>query len=102
MSYDRENTRPVTVLLKPSCDTSGASEVPSDEEGTRRFERIRVIGDVFSGDRIYTFEGGCVRYEFDFVNSRSASLANEVSLGLGFLSRVEGERLLERETGLEL
>ena len=102
LSYDRENTRPVTVLLKPSCDTSGASEVPSDEEGTRRFERIRVIGDVFSGDRIYTFEGGCVRYEFDFVNSRSASLANEVSLGLGFLSRVEGERLLERETGLEL
>jgi tRNA A-37 threonylcarbamoyl transferase component Bud32 len=102
LSYDRENTRPVTVLLKPSCDTSGASEVPSDEEGTRRFERIRVIGDVFSGDRIYTFEGGCVRYEFDFVNSRSASLANEVSLGLGFLSRAGGERMLQRETGLDL
>jgi tRNA A-37 threonylcarbamoyl transferase component Bud32 len=102
LSYDRENTRPVTVLLEPSCDTSGASEVPSDEPETRRFERIRVIGDVFSGDRIYTFEGGCVRYEFDFVNSRSASLANEVSLGLGFLSRAEGERLLERETGLDL
>jgi tRNA A-37 threonylcarbamoyl transferase component Bud32/membrane-associated phospholipid phosphatase len=102
LSYDRENTRPVTVLLEPSCDTSGASEVPSDEEGTRRFERIRVIGDVFSGDRIYTFEGGCVRYEFDFVNSRSASLANEVSLGLGFLSRAEGESMLRRETGLDL
>ena len=92
----------MTVSLSPSCDTSGASEVPSDEEGTRRFERIRAIGDVFSGDRIYTFEGGCVTYEFDFVNSRSASLANEVSLGLGFFSRAEGERLLQRETGLDL
>ena len=102
LSYDRENTRPVTVLLEPSCDTSGASEVPSDEEGTRRFERIRAIGDVFSGDRIYTFEGGCVTYEFDFVNPRSASLANEVSLGLGFFSRTRGESLLRRSTGIEL
>lgn len=102
LSYDREQTRPVTVSLQRRCSTSGASEVPSDEEGTRRFERIRAIGDVFSGDRIYTFEGGCVRYEFDFVNSRSASLANEVSLGLGFISRAEGESLLQRETGLDL
>ena len=102
LSYDRENTRPVTVLLQPGCSTSGASEVPSDEEGTRRFERIRAIGDVFSGDRIYTFEGGCVTYEFDFVNSRSASLANEVSLGLGFISRAEGESMLQRKSGLDL
>lgn len=102
LSYDRENTRPVTVLLQPRCNTSGASEVPSDEQGTRRFERIRAVGDVFSGDRIYTFEGGCVRYEFDFVNSRSASLANEVSLGLGFVSRPQLESRLRRVTGLDL
>ncbi len=102
LSYDRENTRPVTVSLSPSCETSGASEVPSDEEGTRRFERIRAIGDVFSGDRIYTFEGGCVRYQFDFVNSRSASLANEVSLGLGFVSRPHLEKLIRDISGLDL
>jgi hypothetical protein len=57
---------------------------------------------VFSGDRIYTFEGGCVRYQFDFVNSRSASLANEVSLGLGFVSRPHLEKLIRDISGLDL
>jgi tRNA A-37 threonylcarbamoyl transferase component Bud32 len=102
LSYDRAHSRPVTVSLTPRCSTSGATRVPSDEEGASRFERIRAVGRVFSGDRIYTFEGGCVRYSFDFDSPRSASLANEVSLGLGFLSREEGNQILRKETGLEL
>jgi tRNA A-37 threonylcarbamoyl transferase component Bud32 len=102
LSYDRAMSRPVTVWLTPGCSTAGATRVPSDEEGAQRFERIREVGNTFSGDRIYTFEGGCVRYSFDFDSPRSASLANEVSLGLGFLSREEGRRILRRSTGLDL
>jgi hypothetical protein len=60
------------------------------------------VGASYSGDRIYTFDGGCVRYAFDFVSSRSASLANEVSLGLGFVSRSQLESDLRRNTGIEL
>jgi tRNA A-37 threonylcarbamoyl transferase component Bud32 len=102
LSYDREMTRPVTVTLQRRCNTSGATEVPSDEPGTSRFERIRVVGNVFSGDRIYIFPGGCARYTFDFIGPHGASLANEVSLGLSFLSRAEGDKILYRRTGLHL
>jgi tRNA A-37 threonylcarbamoyl transferase component Bud32/membrane-associated phospholipid phosphatase len=102
LTHDRENTRPVSVFLQRSCVTSDAHEVPSDETGARQFERVRVVGASYSGDRIYTFDGGCVRYAFDFVSSRSASLANEVSLGLGFVSRSQLESDLRRNTGIEL
>jgi hypothetical protein len=43
-----------------------------------------------------------VTYSFDFANPRSAILANEVSLGLGFISRADVGETLRRTTGFEL
>ena len=59
-----------------ACDVSGAQQIPSDEPGTRRFERPAEPGaDRFAGLRFYTFPGGCVTYQFDFAPGASPLLA---------------------------
>ena len=39
LDSDKAGMRAVTVTLTATCDVSGAQEIPSDEPGTRRFER---------------------------------------------------------------
>ena len=54
----------VQVALQPpdDCATTGATEVPSDEVGMRRFERIDSLPPQLRSVRTYVFEGGCVTY----------------------------------------
>jgi hypothetical protein len=89
LDSDREGARAVTVLLTPSCDLEGATLVPTDEPGTRRYERV---GDIspdggFSGSTYYVFPGGCVVYELVFKGRNRAGPVTEVNLALGFISR---------------
>ena len=39
LDSDQAGHQAVTVTLTATCDVSGAQEIPSDEPGTRRFER---------------------------------------------------------------
>ena len=52
------------VLLRDRCDTSDAIAVTTDEVGTRRLEHIDVVRGGYTGERHYTFAGGCVTYRF--------------------------------------
>jgi len=52
------------VVLAARCDTSDAIAVTTDEVGTRRLERIDVVAGGYTGQRHYTFAGGCVTYRF--------------------------------------
>ena len=87
LNSDRAGVKAASVSLTPRCDVSEATEIPSDEPGTRRFEHIRAVGQDFAGTRYYVFDGGCVAYRFNFLGEGRTSLANEVSLGLGFFPR---------------
>ena len=86
LSNDRAGSRAVRVMLTASCDTSGATEIPSDEPGTRRFERIEAVRPGFAATRAYTFPGGCVTYRFRLKESGRA-LVNEASLAVTFVTR---------------
>jgi hypothetical protein len=86
LSSDRAGSRALQVTLTPRCDTSGATEIPSDEKGTRRYERVQEVTPGFVGTRYYTFAGGCAAYRFEFAEEGRA-LANEASLALSFISR---------------
>ena len=66
----------ITVTLTAACDTSGAQQVPSDQPGTRRFERPLSLAPQFSGLRFYTFPGGCVTYRFSFTPGASPVLGD--------------------------
>lgn len=102
LDSDRGGAEAVEVTLTPSCDTTGATRVPSDEVGTERFEKIDTLTGAYSGRRFYVFEGGCVTYDFDFTGEGRSSLAEEASLAVGFLTRQEVEEQYERSTHLDL
>ena len=91
LDSDRAGISAVRVDLVERCDTAGATEIPTDELGTRRFERVEVVTPGFAGTRFYTFDGGCVSYRFRF-QEEGRVLVNEATVALTFVSR---ERLGE-------
>jgi tRNA A-37 threonylcarbamoyl transferase component Bud32/membrane-associated phospholipid phosphatase len=102
LNSDRAGAGAAAATLAPSCDTSGATEVPSDEPGTRRFEQVDTLGERYAGKRYYTFDGGCATYEFDFTGAGRTSLAEEVTAALSFAEESELDRIFLEETGEEL
>ena len=96
LDSDRAGDRAVRVSLRTRCDVSGATEIVSDELGTRRYERVESVVSEYRGVRTYQFPGGCVTYQFEFAR-RGLALVNEVSLAIGFASRSE----VARQAGLD-
>jgi hypothetical protein len=88
LDSDRAGDRAVVVRLEPSCDTGGATEIRSDEAGTRRLERIDSVTEGLRATRYYLHAGGCTTYTFRFAAAGRA-LLNEVSLALTFATRAQ-------------
>ena len=86
LDSDRAGISAVRVTLVERCDTTGATEIPTDELGTRRFEKVEVVTPGFAGTRFYTFAGGCVTYQFRF-QEEGRVLVNEATVALTFVSR---------------
>jgi hypothetical protein len=86
LSSDRAGNRALQVTFSSRCDTSGTTEIASDEKGARRFERVEVVTPGFKGTRYYRFAGGCVAYRFE-LGEEGRALANEATLALSFISR---------------
>jgi hypothetical protein len=89
---DRDGGHALTVYLRPSCDLSGATEVPSEQPDMRRFEQIGRVSHGYGGDRHYTFTGGCITYRFDLEGSTRAEPVAAISEALGFLRRADVAR----------
>jgi membrane-associated phospholipid phosphatase len=87
LTSDQAGPRALMVQLRPSCDVSGAQEVPSDEPGTRRFERPMSLSPRYVGLRHYTFPGGCATLRFDFAPGASSLLAIPTDSAVGFVPR---------------
>jgi hypothetical protein len=89
LDSDRAGTHAVTVILERTCRLEGATRVPSDEPGTRRYELVGNAqpGAGYSGARFYLFPGGCVTYRFDLKGGERAEPIGEVTLMLSFVSR---------------
>ena len=102
MNSDRAGFEAVDITLTGDCQTSGATEVPSDEPGTRRFERVSTLQDRYAGVRYYVFEGGCASYRFDFEGVGRTALAEEVSLAFSFRDRTDISEIHEKEIGVGL
>ncbi len=93
----------VTLLPPEDCSITGATEVPSDEVGMRRFERPEQLPPGLKSTRYYLFEGGCVTYRFEFQGDAPAALMFEAEAALAFESRsVLVEEVRDRTDGLAL
>jgi membrane-associated phospholipid phosphatase len=102
LDSDRAGPHAVTVTLTATCDTSGAQQIPSDQPGTRRFERPLSLVPQFSGLRYYTFPGGCVTYDFRFKPGASPALAVAVDSALAFQPRSTLVEHIRHTEGLAL
>ena len=98
LDSDRAGISAVKVFLEPRCEVAGATEIPSDEPGTQRFERIISVVDGFKAIRSYAFDGGCITYRFDFARQGRA-LVNEVSVAIGFMDRSAVDALVRQRSG---
>jgi tRNA A-37 threonylcarbamoyl transferase component Bud32 len=87
LDSDQAGPRAATVTLAADCDTRGARRIPSDQPGTRRFERPLSLQPRFSDLRFYTFPGGCVTYQFRFPPGVSPVLAGAADTAVAFVPR---------------
>ena len=101
LDSDRAGRGALRVTLEHTCDVTSATEVPTDEPDTRRYERILAIDEGFSSVRSYKFDGGCVTYRFTF-DERGQALVNEASVAIGFVARTEVDRRLRLDSNNRL
>jgi hypothetical protein len=64
LGSDRDGVRAIETRLTASCDTRGATEIPSEREGLRRLERVTQVRPEYVGTRFYLFDGGCLAMSF--------------------------------------
>jgi serine/threonine protein kinase len=77
----------VTFTAPSGCSTTGATEVPSDEGGTRRFVAPERVQPSLRSTTTYRFEGGCVTYRFAFKDGAPGALALDAGAALAFIDR---------------
>jgi membrane-associated phospholipid phosphatase/tRNA A-37 threonylcarbamoyl transferase component Bud32 len=96
---DRAGAAAVVVELTAACDLAGATEVTSEQPGTRRYLRIDRTAPGFSATRAYTFPGGCVTQRFHAAGPSALRLSDTASTEFGFITRDELRQVLSRRSG---
>jgi membrane-associated phospholipid phosphatase/tRNA A-37 threonylcarbamoyl transferase component Bud32 len=102
LDSDRAGPQAVTITLSATCNTSGAQQIPSDQPGTRRFERPLSLRPQFADLRFYTFPGGCATYRFKFSRGASPLLAIPVDSAVAFVPRATLVAHIRNTEGLAL
>lgn len=87
------------VRFASECDAVDAVEVPTDEPGTRRLERVQQVASGYAGERVYVFAGGCVTYRFDARRDDWLPFVHQASQTWTFMPRANVERL--RDTAFD-
>lgn len=85
-----------------SCEIAGATPVPSDEPGMRRYERPRDLPPELRVTRYYLFQGGCVTYDFAFRGDAGPGLLLAADIALAFQPRQELVDDIDERTDLRL
>lgn len=95
-SSHQDGERAFRVLLTRTCDISGASRVPSEVTGTRRYELPTRVTDGYAGRRFYVFSGGCVTYRFGLHGASRAQAVTEATSTVGWVSRQAVREMVDR------
>jgi hypothetical protein len=91
LDSDREGAAAARIAVSKTCDVGGATEIPSEQSGMRRYERVTVA------------DGGCITYGFRLNGSTHAEPITAVTSALGFVDRASVRRYVhDHFGGLEL
>jgi hypothetical protein len=87
LDSDRDGVHAIEIRLTESCDTHGATEIPSDREGMRRLERVTQVTPQYMGRRYYLFDGGCITVVFTLSGENRGEPLAVATQGLGAVTR---------------
>jgi hypothetical protein len=99
LDSDRDGDGAIEVLLEPSCDTVGATEIPSDRDGMRRLERVTAVSPRFVGQRYYDFGGGCLTFRFRLDGDSPGEALALASQVVGAVSREDLRAQVREDSG---
>ena len=98
LDSDRDGQHAIEVRLEPSCNSQGATEIPSEREGMTRLERVTMTTPHFEGKRYYVFDGGCITVVFRLTgDSRAEGLALATD-AVGVVSRTDLQKQVHDES----
>lgn len=96
---DRDGVRAIEVGLTASCDTRGATPIPSDRAGVRRFELVTRLSPDYVGTRFYVFRGGCLSVRFRLAGDHRAEPLAVATEGIELLPRSDVEEHVHEDSG---
>jgi hypothetical protein len=89
LDSDRDGDKAIEVRLAASCDTAGTTEIVSDREDMRRFERVTRTTPRYEGKRYYVFEGGCITFTFKLTGDTRGEALALATQSVGAISRAD-------------
>jgi hypothetical protein len=98
LDSDRHGLRSIEVQLTETCDTTGATEIPSDRLDMRRMEQVTQVSPLFVGRRYYLFEGGCITVLFKISGKDRSEPLAVATQGLGTVPRDDLRELVREES----
>lgn len=98
LDSDRDGRRAVEIRLDGSCDTTGATRIPSDREGMERWERVTQVTPRYEGTRFYLFEGGCISVVFRLAGENRAEPLGFATQGVGAVPRDAVREAVQEQT----
>jgi hypothetical protein len=99
LDSDRDGLHAIEVQLTGSCDTEGATEIPSDRAEMRRLERVVALSPRYVGTRYYLFEGGCIAVLFTVAGQLRAEPLAVATQGIDAVPREQLRALVREESG---
>jgi hypothetical protein len=87
LDSNRDGVRAVEIRLDESCDTGGATQIPSEREAMERWERVEQVTPQYVGTRYYVFDGGCISVLFRLGGENAAEALGFATQGLGAVPR---------------
>jgi hypothetical protein len=95
---ERDGAKALGIELTPSCRVAGATEVPSERLGVRRYELVTQVSPGYFGKRYYTFPGGCITFHFELKGTTRGEPLAVVSQAIGFVSRQSVRDFVRKNT----
>jgi hypothetical protein len=99
LDSDRDGHHAIEVRLASTCDTDGATAVPTDREGLSRLERVTQVTPDYHGRRFYLFEGGCITVVLTLAGEFRGEPLALASQDIGVVDRETLAAQVREETG---
>lgn len=98
LDSDRDGVHALEIRLTAACDTREATEIPSERQGMRRWERVAQVTPQYVGTRSYVFDGGCLSVHFRLSGRDRSEPLGVATQAIGAVTRDEVRAAVHDQT----